>query len=168
MEFFRTLSLFGTGRLNRVQFMRNFSLGCLATSFLLGIGVLISATIPAASEIQALDILLKILGTGSVAVFFVILTFAFVQRLHDLNRFGWWTLLTYVPGINILFFLYLVLGPGTVGPNRFGDEPTEVKHYIIVIIIFLLVTALLTAFFVRSLRECRHPEFLPTSQFCYD
>src|SRR5690606_37567027 len=42
------------------------------------------------------------------------------RRLHDLNRSGGWMLLMLIPGINLLFLFYLLLVPGTRGPNRFG------------------------------------------------
>lgn len=45
------------------------------------------------------------------------------QRLHDLDRTGWWVLLGFVPIVNIILGLYLLMAPGTPGPNSFGPDP---------------------------------------------
>ena len=46
----------------------------------------------------------------------------FVRRLHDTDRSGLWVLLIFVPLLNLLLILYLLLAPGTAGANRFGME----------------------------------------------
>lgn len=46
-----------------------------------------------------------------------------VRRLHDLNTSGLAALLLLVPVVGLLFALYLLLAPGTPGPNRFGPPP---------------------------------------------
>jgi uncharacterized membrane protein YhaH (DUF805 family) len=48
---------------------------------------------------------------------------AAVGRLHDLDRSGWWLLLNLVPFVNLAFGIYLLVAPGTEGPNRFGPDP---------------------------------------------
>lgn len=44
-----------------------------------------------------------------------------VRRLHDVDRSGWWLLLSFIPLIGALVLLYWNVQPGTPGPNRFGD-----------------------------------------------
>lgn len=53
-----------------------------------------------------------------------------VGRLHDINLSGWYSLLLFIPIINFgglaLYFI-----DGTVGPNRYGEDPkirTKEKH----------------------------------------
>lgn len=46
-----------------------------------------------------------------------------VRRLHDLNTSGLAALLLLAPVVGLLFALYLLLAPGTPGPNRFGPPP---------------------------------------------
>jgi uncharacterized membrane protein YhaH (DUF805 family) len=46
-----------------------------------------------------------------------------VKRLHDLDKDGFWALLWFVPPIGFVFLLYLVFADGTVGPNRYGEDP---------------------------------------------
>ena len=49
-----------------------------------------------------------------------------VRRLHDIDRTGWWVLLTFtVIGIIVLFAWGFMRG--TVGANRFGPDPLEGK-----------------------------------------
>ena len=51
-----------------------------------------------------------------------LLSFQF-RRLHDLNRSGWWLLISLVPFINYVFSFYISLWPGTKGTNKYGNEP---------------------------------------------
>jgi uncharacterized membrane protein YhaH (DUF805 family) len=46
-----------------------------------------------------------------------------VRRLHDVDRSGWWYLLSLIPVIGTLVLLYWYVQPGTSGDNRFGPEP---------------------------------------------
>lgn len=46
-----------------------------------------------------------------------------IRRLHDLNKSGWFCLLMLVPFVNIIFQLYLLFAQGTVGYNRYGEDP---------------------------------------------
>ncbi len=43
-----------------------------------------------------------------------------VRRLHDLDKSGWWYCIQLVPVIGGLWFLYLMVIGGTLGPNRYG------------------------------------------------
>lgn len=53
-----------------------------------------------------------------------------VRRLHDRDMSGWWLLGLFIgmviPLLNIvaaIAYLVLMFLPGTVGPNRFGEDP---------------------------------------------
>lgn len=37
---------------------------------------------------------------------------SYAQRLHDIGRSGWWILLFAIPGINLLFIIFLFVLPG--------------------------------------------------------
>lgn len=45
-----------------------------------------------------------------------------VRRLHDLDLSGWWVLLGVIPEGRIFLIAWFCLR-GTVGANRFGDDP---------------------------------------------
>ena len=46
-----------------------------------------------------------------------------IRRLHDLNLSGWFWLIFLVPYVNIVFGLYMIFAPGTVGSNKYGPDP---------------------------------------------
>jgi len=48
-----------------------------------------------------------------------------VRRLHDVDRSGWWYLLSLIPVIGTLVLLYWYVQPGSSGDNRFGPEPAR-------------------------------------------
>ena len=52
-----------------------------------------------------------------------------VRRLHDLNKSWTWIFILFIPLVNFLFYLYLLFAKGTVGSNRFGDDPLEYDSY---------------------------------------
>lgn len=45
-----------------------------------------------------------------------------VRRLHDTGRSGWWALLLPVPLLAVVVYFFCLL-PGSIGANRYGDEP---------------------------------------------
>jgi len=59
-------------------------------------------------------------------VFIVLLVPGFavsVRRLHDINRSGWWLLISQVPLIGPVILIIWAIRPGNAGPNRFGPDP---------------------------------------------
>lgn len=81
---------------------------------------------------------LKVIGLSVIGglmsevhiAFFTILLVAIVggfmidiRRLHDLNKSGWWTLILFIPYINVIFGLYILFAPGTQGYNKYGADP---------------------------------------------
>lgn len=46
-----------------------------------------------------------------------------VQRLHDMGWTGWLWLLNLVPIVNSLFWIIMLVVPGSAGSNRFGPQP---------------------------------------------
>ena len=46
-----------------------------------------------------------------------------VRRLHDIDRTGWWVLISLVPVIGTIVLLVFAASDGTPGENRFGPNP---------------------------------------------
>ena len=46
-----------------------------------------------------------------------------IRRLHDLDRSGWWILLSFFPLVGGIILLVWYCMRGTIGPNRFGPDP---------------------------------------------
>jgi len=48
-----------------------------------------------------------------------------VRRLHDIDRSGWWVLISLVPIIGPIILIVLAATKGTSGENRFGMDPLQ-------------------------------------------
>ena len=46
-----------------------------------------------------------------------------VRRLHDIDRTGWWFLISFVPLIGTIVLLVFAVQEGTPGSNRYGPNP---------------------------------------------
>ncbi|HEC00668.1 MAG TPA: DUF805 domain-containing protein [Sphingomonadales bacterium] len=46
-----------------------------------------------------------------------------IRRLHDIDRPGWWLLISFIPLIGTIVLLIFFVKQGTEGPNDFGDDP---------------------------------------------
>ena len=46
-----------------------------------------------------------------------------VRRLHDLDRSGWWILISFVPIVGLILLVFWFCKKGTEGENRFGADP---------------------------------------------
>lgn len=51
-----------------------------------------------------------------------------IRRLHDLDRSGWFYLISLVPVVNALLGLYLLFAKGTEGDNQYGPDPLAPKN----------------------------------------
>ena len=48
-----------------------------------------------------------------------------IERLHDIDKSGWYSILILIPFINLLLLVVLVVRRGTVGDNQYGSDPTS-------------------------------------------
>lgn len=83
----------------------------------------------------AAAVLDKVSGTFSyetgMGVFSSLLTLALflpslavsIRRLHDIDKSGWWMLMALVPILGIITLWVFFCLDGTVGSNRFGEDP---------------------------------------------
>ena len=110
------------GRIGRMRYLV-YGMGIMML-FSMVAGVLAAVMIPASGAGGE--------GVGIVGMAFLALIYAGVlvvavmfgkRRLNDLNRSGWWYLLTFVPVANIGLAIYILFFPGTDGPNNFGPAP---------------------------------------------
>ena len=68
-------------------------------------------------------------------VFFIYLPFIWIaictliKRCHDVNKSGWWVLFSLIPIVGTIWgFLTFPFEDGTVGPNKYGEDP---KHRVV-------------------------------------
>jgi uncharacterized membrane protein YhaH (DUF805 family) len=48
-----------------------------------------------------------------------------IKRLHDMNFSGWFSLVSFIPLINLFFGLYVLFKDGTAGSNQYGEDPKD-------------------------------------------
>ena len=93
--------------------------------FLLCVVLIVPINILGASASDGVFFFVGLAAQGIIEAAVMPGIFLMVRRLHDLNRSGTYTVLSAVPGLNILFILYLMLFKGTKGGNRYGSEITS-------------------------------------------
>lgn len=82
--------------------------------------VLIRST--SAESVGPAQVFLVILSFLSLALLVPSLAVA-LRRLHDLDRSGWWILISFVPIVGGVVLLVWFCTKGTVGSNKFGADP---------------------------------------------
>ena len=50
-----------------------------------------------------------------------------VRRFHDIDKSGWFILISVIPLVGWIIMLVMLAGKGTEGKNRFGDYPLKLK-----------------------------------------
>ena len=58
-------------------------------------------------------------------IFIIAFIMQVVKRLHDLDKGGLEALLIFIPFFVIIYTFYLIFAVGTVGRNRYGEDPRE-------------------------------------------
>jgi len=109
------------GRIGRLRYM--------AYSFSMVYGMLILAGVSffafpalASSIDHKLDWVLLVIAVVALSVMFMPLLLS-IQRLHDMDRSGWFVLLFLIPILNGLFMLVLMFMPGNAESNQYGAPP---------------------------------------------
>ena len=112
---FQSMFLRHDNRLNRQRFIvRSFGLFMI-------VAVVAGVLFTIAEALQST--LIYLLAIAASLIFTIPSFMLVIRRLHDLNRPGWWCIGTMIPGINIVFAIYLMLFVGTNGPNQYGPDP---------------------------------------------
>ncbi|RYY77023.1 MAG: DUF805 domain-containing protein [Gammaproteobacteria bacterium] len=130
-------------RINRLRYWAHSML--MTIPFYIALGL---------SAFLAIQVSLFFWGIAAIA-YVAMIVFGFVviiQRLHDLDKSGWLSLLILVPVANIVLLVLLVFFKGTEGSNKYGlpPPPNKTWHWILglgVPIIFALL-GILAALFV--------------------
>ena len=83
----------------------------------------------------------------STLMYLPLLVFSFVlakRRFNDVNRSGWFSLLLWIPLVNLIVSLYLLFARGDEGGNDFGAAPSAntlmVKIFGLVVPLLCIVT----------------------------
>ena len=80
----------------------------------------------------ALAFVAAALGTAGVALIALFLLAMIipslsvgVRRLHDIDRSGWWLLISFIPLIGAIVLIIFAVQDSDPGENRFGSNPKE-------------------------------------------
>ncbi len=102
------------GRLGRVRYI----------GYLIGLGMLTYLMTALLGGVASEDNEAMIWVIGGAIIILTLLSLIVtillaIQRLHDFNASGWWSILALIPLVNLV----VMIMPGTQGPNRFGYPP---------------------------------------------
>lgn len=125
-----------SGRLGRIRYLAYLNISMIILMF--PIGILAAVLLPTFATNDAAG-----LGAAvTILLYIPILVVSFIlakRRLNDLDHSGWWSIVMFIPFLNILIGLYLVFGPGTAGTNRFGKQPNKNPTWLFLVIFFPIV-----------------------------
>jgi uncharacterized membrane protein YhaH (DUF805 family) len=133
-------------RIGRLRYFAHCALVTLAFYLLLTVLVMIVASsMGGGSEGfgMALMVMMGLVYIPFIAMFWIIM----IQRLHDLDKSGWMSLLMLVPLVNIVVAIYLMCWSGTTGTNRFGKRPPPNKlwHWLVGMLMPLAIIGIVAA-----------------------
>jgi hypothetical protein len=79
-----------------------------------------------------------------------------IQRLHDFDASGWWSLAMLVPLLNLVLTIALLFAPGTSGTNRYGPQtPPNSTRVTVLAALFplIFVTGIVAAIAIPAYQE---------------
>ncbi|MBM3608863.1 MAG: DUF805 domain-containing protein [Alphaproteobacteria bacterium] len=107
------------GRVNRAKWWLGQLILMVAAFVVYGLGFAIALAL----DLPALGLLVGVLLFLPILYAAVCLS---IKRFHDRDKSGWWVCIQFVPLIGPFWYLIECgMLRGTVGPNRFGDDPLE-------------------------------------------
>jgi len=148
IEYSEVKALSVSGRLGRIRYL-TYSMGYTLLFYLVAGAVLVGMTAMGVTPDSLLFIgVLGVTYVGMIVVMFMIT----IQRAHDFDKSGWWSLLSLVPLVNFIFLFM----PGTDGENRFGKKtPPNRGAAFILIVAFLgvMVIGILAAIAIPAYQD---------------
>lgn len=107
-----------SGRARRSEYWLFYLLFLIVYIVAAGIGgaMVGGAADPAKSPGMALPLIVLL-------IFLLPLLAVGARRLHDIDKSGWWQLISLIPLLGALLLIFWYCKSGTPGPNRFGDDP---------------------------------------------
>ena len=67
----------------------------------------------------------KGVATYFLFISMILWTMLTIRRCHDMNLSGWFSLIGYIPYVNLVFLFALLVIKGTDGPNKYGLDPLQ-------------------------------------------
>jgi uncharacterized membrane protein YhaH (DUF805 family) len=137
---------------SRINRLRYWAHSMLFTYAMLGVFIVIGLV--AALVSTTLAIVLGVIAYIVMVVFSFILI---IQRLHDLNKTGWMSLLAIVPLANIYLIVLLIFFKGTEGRNDYGLQtpPNKTWHWVLAFSfpVLMVVSGVLAAISIPAYQD---------------
>ena len=116
------------GRIRRIEYVLSCLLGGAVTAIAFWLGV--GTSLIGASQNSGSGFGIGVLIGFSTLIGGIWFTIAQdVKRLHDVDKSGWLVVLLLIPIVNFILGLYMLFADGTVGPNRYGNDPKNRMPY---------------------------------------
>ena len=129
-----------SSRLNRLRYWAHAMLATIPFYIVLGIGAFL------AIQVSVVFWGIAVLAYIAMLVFGFILI---IQRLHDLDKSGWLSLIILVPLANLFLLVFLIFFKGTEGRNKYGlpTPPNKTWHWILALgfPVFFIIIGILAA-----------------------
>ncbi len=119
-----------SGRIGRLRYLTYYMFATFLLGIIMGLSVVFVLFI---GNDNILTNIFSIIVSIFYLAYFIYVVFIYtIRRLNDLDKTGWLCLLMFIPIVNIIFYLYLMLVRGTEGVNDYGNPPRPNKaiHYI--------------------------------------
>ncbi len=140
------------GRMGRLRFFYyNMLVGLIGMGLMMLLGALLANISPALTGIVVAIIYIALI------VISILLT---IQRCHDLDKSGWWTLLLFVPFAIFYFYFF----PGTKGSNRFGLMPPPNSKGVIIGSILLPIATFVIMGILAAIALPAYQDFVKKAQ----
>ena len=146
-----------SSRINRLRYWAHGALFAFAFYALIAVGAALMALVSPWVGIPILAV-----AYIGLIVFSVIVM---IQRLHDLNKTGWFSLLAFVPLANIYLLVILIFFKGTPGRNNYGLQtpPNQTWHWVVALGFPVVALVALIAFAIPA-----YNQYLEAAQGQYD
>ena len=116
------------GRIRRIEYVLSCLLGGAVTAIAFWLGV--GTSLIGASQNSGSGFGIGVLIGFAALIGGIWFTIAQdVKRLHDVDKSGWLVVLLLIPIVNFILGLYMLFADGTVGPNRYGNDPKNLMTY---------------------------------------
>ena len=110
------------GRINR----KTFWLGGILRMYVIGLarGAFLPYVVLSKANDVASGLMLRVLVLALLALYVYMWYAALAKRCHDVGKSGWLSLLTLIPIVGFVFFLWLGLSRGEPYANPHGTSPS--------------------------------------------
>ncbi len=139
------------GRMGRLRYFYYLMLTGLIGFVLIGLAAMLLSVSPTIGGILVFVLYVALI------VINVLLT---IQRCHDLDKSGWWSLLLLIP----FAFLYFYFFPGTKGSNRFGLMPPPNSKGVIIGSILLPILFFVVMGIISAIALPAYQDFVQKAQ----